>query len=365
MYNEDYLNNDNEYDDDVIGLDINSIVTNKIKEKINSLEKTIFDCNESYGKLTEKYYNLVKENGLLNKKISDVDNVIELMTGIKNKYKSITNGPQDNEGWYDSKQKNQFLFIEKILLNLFNIKKEQNGWLSYSGDGKLAVYLAVNYYSNKKVVCSLLKLLTEDTARDVDFIEQFKMPCDWEKSDVLEFVKDPQYNTNRAMYGVSRYWIEYGAGKGNLPHDLIMGNKHILDTDVFNELLNTILKRKGQWYSLFMVYKCTEISEENIKKLGDTLPTFKNGDLEYDSVKMFIGDNILKFSDETLNFLFKYIRSDNHYNSLHWENFPVKYQMQFLDSKDIDFVLRTVSGCSCKWTTEQKDEYLKLRYSKQ
>ncbi len=355
-------------EENILNIDLNEIVSKEIVEKFKSYEKQIYNLEE---KLTKSKSN---EDKLL-KKVEKSETLINLVNYLKDTYSKIKGTPKDKDGYGEkSKERNQFEFIEKILLTFFNITPEYKGWTYiHCGGGTLKVQLVINYYSNKEILINLLKVLLPENDslffnnNIISFIESFKMPFHWSKQDVLEYVKSPKYNTNGAIYGISSFWIEAGAGKSNMPHDLIMSNKHILESDIFNELLSTIkTKRSADYHYLFALPKYnSNITKEQIIQLGECLLVLTKDKLFYDHIKEFIGTNIMNFNNETLDYLYTFINSDNQYKTTYWENFSHNYQMKFLMSKPIDELLKILTSYNNKWTNEEKEEFLKKYFKEQ
>lgn len=338
----------------LLGFDLNEVATKAISEKISTLEADLAAAREA---MSDQFSAITT----LNKKVSESKIALGLLDHLRNEFANIKRGPDDSGGYYDSKQKNQFLFIERVLLYLFNVKKETNsGWLSSRSDGALAPYLAVNFYRNKAIIIDLLKVLMPNCEKEVSFIQAFKMPYDYPKEAVMRYVKAPQYNTNGAVFGVSNFWIEAGADEKNMPHDLIMQSPFILEDDVFDALLLSIKKKVSNYYYLFALPKYNKnISPEQVVALGEQLLEIETSVLNYDTVNDFIVENLKRFSDKTLDFLYSKIQSDNQFKTLHWEKFPNAYQMRFLKGKNLNEVLSILSQYHCKWTEDEKRTFLK------
>lgn len=347
------MNKQEQNTNNLLEIDLNEFVSKQISEKIGSLEKELINTRN---KNSEQY----KEIIALKKQVDNSKTALGLFDYLRDEFSKITESEHDDKGYYNSKHKNQFLFIEKILDNIFNIKKEAIGWYSIRNDGRLSAHLAVNFYSNKNIVIDLLKIIMVDWSNEVSFIKSFKMPFDYPKEDVIQYVKAPNYNTNGCIFGITPYWVEYGAGKTNMPHDLIMKNPFILENDVFEILLKSIKGKTSNYYYLFALPKYNKnISNEQLIALGECLIDIKTEVLNYDIVKEFITENLKNFNNKTLDFLYKLIQSDNQYNTLHWEKFPNEYQMRFLKEKPLNEVLKLLTNYNCTWTIEQKESFLK------
>ena len=338
--------------ENLLDVDLNDFVTKKVTKKIKSLEKQLKDSND-------KNYDLYNQINNLKKEVDASKITLTLLHYLRDEFAKIKCGESDSGGWYDSKEKNQFVFIKKILLNVFNIKEEYGGWKSCRSYGTLGLYLAINYYNHKEVLINLIKTLIPDYFKIVSVIESFKMPYDYTKDEVISYVENPLYNTNGCIFGGSEYWVESGATlKTNMPHDLIMKNPHILEDDVFEMLLETIYKRSSHYYYLFALPEYNKnISDKQIILLGEALIDLGKNVLEYDNVKKFINDNIKKFSNRTLDFLFQFIQYENNYGMFYWATFPNEYQMKFLFDKKLNEVLRILNNCT--WSLEEKENFLK------
>ena len=345
--------------DNDMSIDLSEFISKKVGNKISKLEEKIVE-------LEHKQESDYVEKKNLNAKVRDLEtknnNILQdntsslfLLSYLKDNFNNIEPTPRDKDGYgQKSKTQNQYIYIENIMKNIFNVNPDyQNGF--FCPDFKVS--LSVNFYSNRDVLVNLLDiLLTDNKYAIIGFIKSFKMPFDYNKEDVIEYVKSPRYNTNGAIFGISSHW---GGGKGNMPHDLIMKNPFILEDDVFDMMLETIKSKKdnhGYLFSLPIYNK--NISDEQIIKLGECLIGIRINDYH----SKFIEQNILKFNDETVDYLFSSLTCDNPYRLLHWGKFPVKYQYKYLLIEPIDVVLKHFSDYSCKWTTEQKDEFLKEKY---
>ena len=339
--------------DNLLEIDLNEFVSKQIAEKIGFLKEELINTRN---KISEQY----QEISALKKQVDDSKMALGLFEYLRNEFLRIKQSEKDEGGCFNSKQLNQFLFIEKVLLNIFNIKKEANGWYCSRNYGGLVAHLAVNFYSNKNIVVNLLKILMPNCSKEISFIESYKMPFDYTKEEVIEFVKNPKFNTNCCIFGITQYWMEYGAGKTNMPYDLIMKNPHILEDDVFDLVLNSIEKKVSNYNYLFAlsIYN-TNISTKQLIKMGELLINLETEILNYKEVQSFISENLKKFSIKTLDFLYNKIQYDNQFKTLHWEKFPNEFQMKFLKIKSLDEILKILTAHSCTWTIEQKEHFLK------
>lgn len=339
--------------ENILEIDLNEIANKQITKKIKALEKQVTDCNKTID--LQKYE--IQHLKLVN---NDSDIANSLLGKLRTAFSEITKSNDTDGGWYDSKQKNQFKFIEAILLNLFGIPKGLTGWQSSRSDGTLAGYLAVNYYNNKATVIELLKALMPNPDREISFIESFKMPFDYPKSDVVKYISAPQYNTNGCIFEISQYWVENGLKPhSNMPHGLIMKNPFILKDDVFSKLLESIDKKVPNYFYLFSLPKYNVLaSKKQIEQLGERIINLPKNIIEYDSVKEFVSKHLHDFNKKTIEYLYDKMVTDAQFNMWNWEKFPPEYQMRFLMSKPFEEILKLITGYNCKWSTEQKQSFL-------
>lgn len=339
--------------------DLNEVVSKEIQEEISELEKQIASLQE----VNSKYYQEIQN---LKTKVETANLPISLVNHLRTEFEKITDDPKDKNDWHNRKNKNQFLFIEKLMLSLFNIKIEENGWLSSRGDGNLYTYLAVNYYSNREQLLSILPLLinNQHSAKGISFIKHFKMPKDWAKHEVLAFVKNPGSCTNGSYMSISQFWLERGAGSNNCPYNLVMLNSHILEEEIFEVILNGMKNIFSTYTYFYSIYNYHPLTDEQVERLGKVAISTYASIKSYDNVKTFLRDNLNRFNDEILDFLYQYADGDNQFRSLYWENFPVRCQQKFLMGKTMTEVLKIITGYQCKWTEDEKSLFLKMYTNK-
>ncbi len=340
---------------DYLDFDLNEVATKAIQDRIESLETETTTLAE--GKLV-----LSKENKELKSKLSDATNANYIAKTIKQTYASITKTEETDDSYAESATENKYNYIKSIMLTLYGIKEEY----SYYGEC-LWRNLAINYYNYKDELISILKLVEKDgniySGTRIKQIEEFRMPIDYTKAEIMEYVKNPHYCTNGCVYGVGEFYMR---SDNNTPHDLFQVNKYILDNDVFEEIIKTILTKKSYYYYLYSIPKYINLPKDKLKILGETLieeESLKFGVIGV--IKEFVTNNLKFFSEETLEYLYSKITDKNQYKVLHWEKFPVKYQHRHLMDKDIEKILKIITGYSCEWTLDEKNEFLKMYYAKE
>jgi hypothetical protein len=168
-------------------------------------------------------------------------------------------------------------------------------------------------------------------------------------------------HTNGSYIPVDNYW---DLKLNNIPYSLVLSNPVLLEDDVFNVLVNSVDKQISEFYYLYEVYKFqSNLTLNQIQKLGKTIMKLKDYYFKYQEVESFISNNLINFEDETLDFCFNRITNDNQYKLFHWEKFPVKYQTKYLMDKPLNIILKLFNEYSCKWTLEEKDLFLQKYYN--
>jgi hypothetical protein len=337
---------------ELLNIDLNEIASQAISEKMQLLESHI----ES---LENTNHSQLKRITELEKETCGYQNVLSLLNTIRDTYASIKQSEADKGGWYDSKAKNQYKFISEVLNMFYGVKQEHSGWYCSRSDGNLRTHLAINYYNSKESVCDLFRILAEDNAGDINFITTFKMPYDWERERIMSYAKEPKYNTNSCIFGIGQYWVEYGAGESNAPHDLIMRSPFILEDEIFGTLLSTIKNQRDNYKYLFALpIHNKSINKSQIQQMGRCLLKIEPRAWD-DTIKDFIKKFIKEFCTDTLDYLKQFATCDNQFRILHWKNFPANYQALFL--KEMPFVeaLKAVNDYSCDLQPEEKESLLR------
>lgn len=337
---------------ELLNIDLNQIASQAISEKLSSFECQIESLESTVHAQNKRIIELEKEN-------DGHKNVLLLLHAIRNTYASIKSSEPDSGGWYDSKQKNQYKFISEILKVFYGISQEYKGWYCNRGDGNLRTHLAVNYYNHKDKVCDLLNILYDNSSSDVNFIMCFKMPYDWDRDKIKSYAQSPKYNTNCSIFGISEFWMNYGAGENNVPHDLIMRSPLILEDDIFGTLLTTIKNQRGEYKWLFALPTYNkQTSKEQIQQMGRCLLKIDPRSWD-DTIKSFISKFIKYLCDETLDYLKQYATADNQFKVLHWKNFPSKHQALFLKEMPFAEALKAINDYSCDLQVQEKELLLR------
>lgn len=340
----------------LLGLDLNEIANKAIQEKINELEGE----NES---LHNKLNELSKENHSLNNELDSTkehnQQTLNIFEGFRKTYKELQPIQETRDSYGESINRVRYKYIVQLMKLVYGVSTNHTDHF-----GGLATNLAVAFYNNKSELITILNLLNVDGEQSlfsssfVAKIRDFVMPYDYSKEKILEYVKNPKYNTNFCMRGIEAL-TQYGC----IPHDIIQQSPFIADEDVFEELIQSIEKKRGESYMLFEVYKNNRsITDKHIKVIGryvlKNMPQSGRSSGMADSVKNFLKDNLPKLETDTIDKLFElYCSHDNQFKLLHWENFPIEYQYKYLLGKPFSEVLKITNNYSCKWTDEQKEEF--------
>ena len=337
--------------ENILNLDLNDIVSKEVQEKINGL-------NERISSLSKENRELRAEERKAKDALLKVENFSKLFESSKAAYGSIESTPKDKDGFGGrTLAHNKYLFISGVMESLFKIKEEHGfvyGW-------GLIDNLILNFYSNKPSLIDICRALdiNEYSCNNNSIIEKIKnslMPYDYPKDEIIKFVRKPHYCTNGAMFSISDLW---NFGKSNTPHSLLDASPFIADEDVFQEVLKTVASG-GSSYNLLLyaIPKYNKhITDEHIVRLGETLIGRERRIFGDNEVLSFVANNLKKFNDKTLDYLFGFITNDNQFKVFHWEKFPYRYQCRYLmnlEFKDIKILFSS----SCRWTDEEKETFL-------
>ena len=331
----------------ILEFDLNELVSKQVSEKINGLELHIQSQNKTIAEYRKEISDLKK----VNKKFTSA---VSLLEKLRERFSKVEGKPETNNEWKTTLRQQKYLFVKTILRDLFGLEPLTNNCL----DVGFTLQLAVNYYEHKDILKQILDYISEDPSTEVGIINGFVMPYDWNKQQVLKWINGSKYNTNGCHKGISRYWLENGGRESNAPHDLILRNPHFLEDDVFEEMIKNMTSIKGIEH-LLSLPQYANISQDRLERMGETLINLPASYFGYDEVKAFIRLYLKKFNEKTVEFLYKKARSDNHYNAFHWENFPQAYQEKFLLEKSFQEVFKIIGDYSCKWSEQQKRDFLK------
>ncbi len=333
-------------------IDLNELVSKEVTAKIASLEETIETLKNRNIEINSKFLETKKHLD------SSLDFVF-LVQHLKTEFNTITATKESNDTFAKGKPYNQYIFLREILNKIFNIKKEAKWYGDYK-DNNFRQNLAINFYEHKELVIKLLKVLKEDPTYDIQFIQQFIMPYDYDYETVIKLLRKLWYNTNGQIFDINPWWVESGATLNNLPYSLFLANPLLAEDEVFAILLDTIQKKQTNYEYLFKVVKYNEnITQEQIRLLGNCLIGIRN-ERYNDDIRWFIENYITQFDKPTLNYLSTFVNYDNQFNTFAWQRFPAEYQMTFLQNKPFDEVFKIISDYSCKWTITEKENFLKL-----
>src|SRR5205085_11523579 len=102
--------------ENTLQFDLNEIVSKEINSKISTLESTIESLQSEIRKKDLVVYQLREQ--VKNSELS-----LSFITNLREEFSKIIATPKTKDCYGNSKTRNQFNFIENVLLNLFNIKK--------------------------------------------------------------------------------------------------------------------------------------------------------------------------------------------------------------------------------------------------
>lgn len=333
--------------DNILEFDLNELVSKQVSEKINGLKLHIQSQNKTLAEYRKEIADLNKANKKFNSAIS-------LLDRLREKFSKVEGKPETSDRNKTTFRQEKYLFVKTILKDLFDLEPLTKNCF----DVGFALQLAVNYYDHKEVLKQVLDYISEDPSTECGIINGFVMPYDWNKAQVLKWINGSKYNTNGCHKGISTYWLESGGKESNAPHDLILKNKYFLEDDVFEEVIKNMTNSKGIEH-LLSLPQYTNLSQDKLERMGEKLIELPSSYFSYEEVKTFVKLYLKNLNEKTVEFLYKKVRSDNHYSTFHWENFPQAYQERFLLEKTFQEVFKIIGDYSCKWSEQQKRDFLR------
>lgn len=336
--------------ENILDIDVNSMLTKAISKKIDEMESEISELSSRNAARLREISELKDK---LAEQTNKFENAISLTESMRRAFSEIKESERREGDWYDSKQKIQFLYICDIMLFLHNVRPACK-WQSSRNNGRLAPYLAVAFHEHKDDVITLLKILIKDSASIASFISNFKMPYEYSQKEVIDFLKSPESCTKGSYFDERHFWIEYGAGKKNVPYDLMLKNPHVVSKEVFPILIERIELGYGESMYFYEVSRYNKnITSEQICEIGRTLIGLREKQLEL--LKSFIFREIKHFDAETLEYLYQFIRNSK-YNTWDFRNFLVEQQQRFLMSLPFEAIYDIVKESG--WDMAQKETFL-------
>lgn len=334
----------------LLGVDLNEIVSEQVASQLEAQEKEI-------DRYRELYYDEQRKRAFAEQELSKADLQVSLVKSIQKGYEELKAKPETENEHKKNLAEVRFDYIKRVVSSLSG-KPIDFHWIH---DGGLQYNLAVGFYDHKGILLPILSLIGADS-KMVNEIRAFKMPYDWEKENIMAYVKNPHYCTNGALFGErSRYWVEYGCKITNCPHDLLQRNPAILEEDVFEEVIKTLKSNHPERWHLYAIPKYNQhLSLEQVQQIGECLIGLKQGDFKNDGVEQFTSKWMKSFTESTLEYLFQFISSDNQFRMFHWENFPFEYQQRYLKSRTFQQLLTITGNYSCKWTEKQKEDMYRI-----
>lgn len=333
----------------MLEIDLNEYVSKEIREQINSLNERIETLNkEKYDKsreiktLTHTLEQTKKEN----------KDSLFLIEQLRESYNSLAPIKKTEDSYGKDLKQVKFEFICDIFNNFFNITPTYTSM----GERGLSFMLTISFYKHKELLLSILELIAKDD-KYIDFklIKERKLPEDWTDEQIKKRIIDVVYNANGQMFGCPTYWN----GNSNLPLNLILKDKRVVEYEIWVELLNTIKQKKSNYYYLFAIHKYNPyLTEKHIEELGEVLIELPKNVYTISEIENFINTNLKNFNKKTLDYFFELITKHNQFNVFNWQKFPVDYQMKYLYSLDFNTVFEVINKYDCKWSVEEKETFL-------
>jgi len=341
--------------EEVLDIDLNDVVSKAVREKIADLEKTIASQRAT----------ISKQSGEIKKLQAHIDdgNADALVLGkVREKYLAL-------KTIYDKESRNvdtcvpqqQFNIISKILEMAYGQIPTGGGWHGYRS-GSLLGNLLVNFHHCKDDLCAVLRVVVPSHAELIPRVVSFRMPWDYPKKDVLNFLKELPYNTNGCMFGIHEYWVNEGVGVKNMPWDMIMKSPFILEDDAFGLLINAIQGKpymKSEAYNLFAIPKFnTGITQEQKNRMAEVVLGYNEQALKMAEVIAFVKNGLKTFPNEIVEKFFAKAKPEANYCLLSWQWFPIEWQKKFLKERPFHEAWKILTSHNCQWMDEDKEAFM-------
>lgn len=330
-----------------LDIDLNEVVNEQVRKELEEKDYQIELLKKEKSELSKALNKSAAE-------LKKADLAHFFITALKIQFDSIQNTKDDNGYSKNDIYELKFNFIGKAAA-LMGVNK----WEWYRS---LKSSLCINLYDYKDVASTICPLFFIDQSTTKDVID-FVMPYDWSKEKILSFLEKPHVCTNSEYFRTLNYW-DTQSGE-NTPYGLIFSNKHMLDEDSFSKIISIIEKKSSNWELFLSLPKYSAATDGHIARMGRALINIDSRSLQYEDVKNFVSNNLVKFDKETVDYFAHFITTDNQFNSFHWEKFPVWAQRRFLLTQDFPTVVKRLSEYHCKWTDKDREEFMREYFEKE
>lgn len=338
MYNYDY--------DDCNSYEIREDWEEEIRNIIQSTVDT--KCNETIGRNAYLSNELTKKEKTiqeLNKDIQDLKNKLNQFENF-NAFMKIIN------------KENIISIINGLGLKEIN----SDDYISGMSNECISPYLRliIKYYDDRDIVLKLFKAIQVE---DINNLEKFILPRDYDKDLIKEIINDISNRTIQTnccyLGGNLGFWIErnrrdFSTQKlsREVPLQEVFMNKYIVE--LFDDILKLLSKGNK---ILFEITKYQDFIEEQILQLSKYLIIGDHKKLNK-SERSFINrhKNILFNDDSFCNKYFEYA-DDNPYDTFAIHNFNKKYQIKYLKNIEFKKAMEIINRINCN--DEIKKEIIK------
>lgn len=320
------------------------------EEEIRNIIQNTVDikCNETIERNTYLSNELIKKNNI-------IQELNKELQGYKNKLNQFEN--------FDVFMK--IINKENIIgtVNGLGLKEtNSDGYISGMSDECISPYLRliIKYYDDRDIILKLFKAVQVE---NINNLEKFILPRDYNKDLIREIISDISHRTiqTNSCYLKDNFgfWIERNRRDFSLeklsrevPLQEVFMSKYILE--LFDDILKLLLKGNKL---LFEITKYHILNEEQILQISQNITNGNHKKINL-SEKNFISRhrNILFNNDSFCNKYFKYADS-NLYDTFAIHNFNKEYQIKYL--KDISFNTAMEIINEIKYNDKTKKEIIK------
>jgi len=320
------------------------------EEEIRNIIQNTVDtkCNET-----------VEKNTYLSNELNKKNNIIqELNIGLKD-LKNKLNQFKNFDAFMKIINKENIVGV----INGLGLKETNlDSYISGMSDECISPYLRliIKYYDDRDIVLKLFKAVQVE---NINNLEKFILPRDYNKDLIKEIINDISHRTiqTNGCYFKDNFgfWIEGNRRDFSLeklsrkvPLQEIFMNKYIVE--LFDDILKLLLRGDK------LLFEITKYHTLNIEQILQISQNITNGNHEklYENEKSFISrhKDILFNNNSFCNKYFEYADS-NPYDTFAIHNFNKKYQIKYLKNIEFKKAMEIINRINCN--DEIKKEIIK------
>ena len=302
------------------------------------------------------------------KKIREQDGIIESLTNENNKLRKENNNNKNRKKLLDLIQKIYTKDTLCELIYLLHYEKVENIGTGMDTEEIDPIFkLIFEQYNNK---CDILNICDMLNIEYPEWYINYKMPYDYDINTVKLFLKklSSAYVTNSCIYennigffsrNINRYQCnENELIKNEMYHDipwqLFLKNKLLLNDDIWNIILDKINKEADNSYYFFAIDLYQKLDNNKLKQLFDLAINSRHSEAK-DYIKRHM--ELLKYYNDIAE-QFKDEISFENYKGVHFSKFPKNMQIDYLKKLCIKNLNIALEDSRCELTNNEKRELM-------